>query len=33
MPPTRQPWGGFMALAADPDDNLLYVDQIDTAHS
>ena len=22
MPPTRQPWGGFMALLADPDGNV-----------
>lgn len=27
MPPTRQPWGGFMALVADPDDNVSYLDQ------
>jgi lactoylglutathione lyase len=25
--PTRQPWGGFMALIADPDGNVLYLDQ------
>lgn len=28
MPPTRQPWGGFMALAADPDGNVFYLDEI-----
>jgi predicted enzyme related to lactoylglutathione lyase len=33
MPPAKQPWGGFMALAQDPDGNLLYLDQIDSAHS
>ena len=26
-PPTRQPWGGFMALIADPDGNVLYLSQ------
>jgi predicted enzyme related to lactoylglutathione lyase len=32
MPPTRQPWGVFMALVADPDGNVFYLDQISTAH-
>ena len=32
MPPTRQPWGGFMALVADPDGNVFYLDQISAAH-
>lgn len=32
MPPARQPWGGFLALVADPDGNALYLDQIDAAH-
>jgi len=32
MPPTRQPWGGFMALALDPDGNVFYLDQIAAAH-
>lgn len=32
-PPERQPWGGFMALVADPDGNVLYLDQISAAHS
>ncbi len=27
MPPTRQPWGGFMAMIADPDGNTFYLDQ------
>ena len=27
MPPSRQPWGGFMALFADPDGNVYYLDQ------
>ena len=33
MPPTRQPWGGFMALAADPDGNVFYIDEVTVAHS
>jgi len=28
MVPTRQPWGGYMALFADPDDNTYYLDQL-----
>jgi len=28
MPPTRQPWGGYMALFGDPDGNIFYLDQI-----
>ncbi len=28
MPPEKQPWGGFMAIFADPDGNLFYLDQI-----
>ena len=27
MLPERQPWGGFMALFADPDGNVFYLDQ------
>jgi predicted enzyme related to lactoylglutathione lyase len=27
MPPTQQPWGGFMAMFADPDGNVFYLDQ------
>ncbi len=31
--PTRQPWGGYMALFTDPDGNVFYLDQVDqTAH-
>ncbi len=33
MEPTRQPWGGFMAILADPDGNLFYLDEVATAHS
>ncbi len=33
MPPTRQPWGGFMALVTDPDGNTLYLDEVSAAHS
>jgi len=28
MPPTKQPWGGFMALVSDPDGNVFYLDQV-----
>ncbi len=28
MKPEKQPWGGFMALFADPDGNVFYLDQI-----
>lgn len=31
MPPTRQPWGGFMALFSDPDGNVFYLDQVPVA--
>ena len=31
MPPTKQPWGGFMAVFADPDGNLFYLDQLGEA--
>ncbi len=27
MPPTQQPWGGYMAIVKDPDGNELYLDQ------
>ena len=27
MPPTQQPWGGFMAMFKDPDGNVFYLDQ------
>jgi predicted enzyme related to lactoylglutathione lyase len=32
MPPTRQPWGGFMAMISDADGNVFYVDQVAVAH-
>ena len=32
MPPTRQPWGGFMAMIADADGNIFYLDQVSAAH-
>jgi len=32
MPPERQPWGGFMAMFADPDGNTFYLDEISAAH-
>jgi predicted enzyme related to lactoylglutathione lyase len=28
MPPTKQPWGGFMAMFDDPDGNVFYLDQL-----
>lgn len=28
MEPAKQPWGGFMAMFADPDDNVFYLDQL-----
>jgi predicted enzyme related to lactoylglutathione lyase len=28
MVPTKQPWGGFMAMFADPDGNVFYLDQL-----
>jgi len=27
MEPTRQPWGGYMAILEDPDGNSFYLDQ------
>ena len=32
MLPTRQPWGGFMAMIADVDGNVFYLDQVSAAH-
>jgi len=32
-PPTRQPWGGFMAVVKDPSGNRLYLDEVSAAHS
>jgi lactoylglutathione lyase len=26
MPPTKQPWGGTLALFKDPDGNIFYLD-------
>ena len=26
MPPSKQPWGGYMAMFADPDGNIFYLD-------
>ena len=31
MPPTKQPWGGILALLKDPDGNIFYLDPIITA--
>jgi predicted enzyme related to lactoylglutathione lyase len=28
MPPQRQPWGGYMAMIADPEGNILVLDQL-----
>ncbi len=28
MPPSKQPWGGYMALFADPDGNVFYLDSV-----
>lgn len=33
MEPSRQPWGGFMALATDPDGNVFYLDEVAAALS
>lgn len=27
LPPGKQPWGGYMAMFADPDGNIFYLDQ------
>ena len=27
-PPAREPWGGYMAIFADPDGNTFYLDQV-----
>ncbi|MFP6654881.1 MAG: VOC family protein [Myxococcota bacterium] len=32
MEPTKQPWGGFMAIVSDPDGNLLYLDEVAAMH-
>ena len=31
-PPEKQPWGGYMAVLADPDGNLFYLDEIMPHH-
>jgi lactoylglutathione lyase len=31
MPPSKQPWGGYMALFADPDGNIFYLDTLQGA--
>ncbi len=28
MPPTKQPWGGYMSLMSDPEGNVFYLDQL-----
>jgi lactoylglutathione lyase len=28
MEPAQQPWGGYMAMFADPDGNVFYLDQV-----
>lgn len=28
QPPQRQPWGGYLALFADPDGNVFYLDEL-----
>jgi len=33
MPPTRQPWGGVMAMISDPDANVFYLDQLPPTES
>lgn len=32
MPPTKQPWGGYMALVSDADGNVFYLDQVSAVH-
>jgi len=27
-PPEKQPWGGYLAIFKDPDDNLFYLDEL-----
>ena len=31
MKPSKQPWGGYMALLEDPDGNVFYLDEIRSA--
>jgi predicted enzyme related to lactoylglutathione lyase len=28
MPPSRQPWGGYLATFCDPDGNVFYLDEL-----
>ena len=28
LEPAEQPWGGYMGMFADPDDNIFYLDQL-----
>jgi uncharacterized glyoxalase superfamily protein PhnB len=28
MTPQKQPWGGYMAMFADPDGNIFYLDTV-----
>ena len=32
MPPSKQPWGGVLALFKDPDGNIFYLDEIPEDH-
>ncbi|MGV0033649.1 MAG: VOC family protein [Candidatus Azotimanducaceae bacterium WSBS_2022_MAG_OTU7] len=32
MPPSKQPWGGVLALFKDPDGNIFYLDEIPENH-
>ena len=32
MPPSKQPWGGVLALFKDPDGNIFYLDEVPEDH-
>jgi len=32
MPPTRQPWGGTLAMFSDPEGNVMFLDQLRDEH-
>lgn len=32
LPPTKQPWGGFLALVSDPGGNVFSLDPFDAVH-